>query len=247
MTLPRFKEIRKKLGLTQGEFANYLNEDKGLKISRSSIAQYESGANLPPESTLKKLSKALDVTETYLSGKGTQAYEIDEKLISYLHDSFFTPNYGGNKAHQYIVNYLELKNNKNTPFSFYRDSNGDILEFLNGERFPRFKNIDDFWKDKFLFLFEDKDFRNSLIGTTDQEFNELTTQRIKKQYYQDIKNRNWRVLIETNDEIHKNITDKTIQVINKKATQKELKQTIEKAKDQLNWALNSFFNTDKKG
>ena len=85
MVLPRIKEIREKMDKTQAQLSDYLSNEKGLNISRGTIAKYESGVNYPSPQTMSKLAHALNVSEYYLSGKGTQRSDVDHKSVSYTH------------------------------------------------------------------------------------------------------------------------------------------------------------------
>lgn len=54
------KKEREKRGMSQDEFADY------LQISRSSLAMYESGKRTPRDNILKSIAKALNITLDYL-------------------------------------------------------------------------------------------------------------------------------------------------------------------------------------
>ncbi|EEX28181.1 helix-turn-helix transcriptional regulator [Lactobacillus jensenii] len=71
MILPIIKDIRQNMKMTQAEFSSYLATEKGVKISRGTIAKYESGVNFPSPKTIHKLSRALGVSDFYLSGCAT--------------------------------------------------------------------------------------------------------------------------------------------------------------------------------
>lgn len=66
------KQIRKKLGLTQQEFA-----DK-LKITRNNIAGYETGKRSPSDAAIQLICKEFSVNETWLrTGEGEMFIEMD--------------------------------------------------------------------------------------------------------------------------------------------------------------------------
>lgn len=65
----RFKELRKKLNVTQQEFA-----DK-LKISRNFVAQIEMGSKIPSDRTINDVCKEFNVREEWLRcGNGEMFY-----------------------------------------------------------------------------------------------------------------------------------------------------------------------------
>lgn len=80
----RFKELRKKMNVTQQEFA-----DK-LKISRNFVAQIEMGNKVPSDRTIDDVCKEFNVREEWLKdGKGDMFYPVkrnDEisKLLGYV-------------------------------------------------------------------------------------------------------------------------------------------------------------------
>lgn len=61
----RIKELREQLGLTQEELAERVN------ISRSALANYESGLREPKGDILIRFAEALDTTTDHLLGKST--------------------------------------------------------------------------------------------------------------------------------------------------------------------------------
>lgn len=63
MIKPRYSELRKALGFTQKQVADFLN------ISRTTYTQYERGSSAPNLETLDKLSELFHVTIDYLLGK----------------------------------------------------------------------------------------------------------------------------------------------------------------------------------
>lgn len=68
----RLKQIRKKLGLTQQEFA-----DK-LKITRNNIAGYETGKRSPSDAAIQLICKEFSVNETWFrTGNGEMFVEMD--------------------------------------------------------------------------------------------------------------------------------------------------------------------------
>ncbi|MCQ4637172.1 helix-turn-helix transcriptional regulator [Anaerovorax odorimutans] len=68
----QIKLLRKKLGLTQQEFANRLN------IKRGTIANYEIGRNEPIDAVISLICKEFNVNEEWFrTGKGEMFIEID--------------------------------------------------------------------------------------------------------------------------------------------------------------------------
>lgn len=75
----RIKELRKKLGLTQQEFANKLN------IKRGAIANYEIGRNDPIDAVVSLICKEFNVNEDWLrtGNGGAENMFIPEDMIYY--------------------------------------------------------------------------------------------------------------------------------------------------------------------
>lgn len=182
MTQLRLKDIREKLKKTQEGLSEYLSQEKGIRISRSTIAKYESGVIYPSKRTLKKLANALDVSEYYLSGQGYKSEDINEKLLQLLHTAFF--NYRDNdETHNAILSYLhDVLNEPTRPMNYYHDNNGNKLTFSSGLEYPRINAVDDFWKESFPFLFKDSKFQETLVGTNKLEFVRKVTYRITNIY-----------------------------------------------------------------
>lgn len=68
----RLKELRKKLGLTQQEFADRLG------IKRNAITNYEVGRNDPADMVVSMICREFNVNEEWLrTGKGTMLQEPD--------------------------------------------------------------------------------------------------------------------------------------------------------------------------
>ena len=77
----RIKELRKSLKMTQQEFADRLN------IQRGSIASYETGRISPSNATISLICKELNVSEDWLrNGKGDMYIPItrDEEIASFI-------------------------------------------------------------------------------------------------------------------------------------------------------------------
>lgn len=70
----RIKALRKKLGLTQQEFADKLN------IKRGAVANYEIGRNEPIDAVISLICKTFNVNEEWLrSGAGDMFLELPEE------------------------------------------------------------------------------------------------------------------------------------------------------------------------
>jgi len=178
----RLKDIRKKLNKTQEEFSKYLTYKKGVRISRSTLAKYESGTIYPSKRTLKKLAAALDVSEYYLSGQGHQTEDINESILQLLHTSYFDSN-GENETQGLVKQFLSGSlNESHRILDFYYDSNGKKLTFSNNVQYPRTRETDKFWQESFPFLFRDSKFQETLVGTNELEFKDLINKRIKDIY-----------------------------------------------------------------
>lgn len=249
MLLPRIKDIRENMGMTQDQFSDYLTNEKHVKISRGTIAKYESGVNYPSKKTLQKLSNALNISEYYLSGEGPSKDEINKKILNLLHKSYFMKDYGGNKLHQAIKTYLGFKYKTNEPLSFYTDKNGNIIEFKGDNRFPQFDAINKFWQDEFSFLFSDKNFKASLVGTDDPTFETLVEKRIRKQFDKEVDNRNYSILIDTVDDLSATIKRDTLDVIHGTDSKESIQRDLKEAINRYQWMLNNFFenSNNKKG
>lgn len=77
----RIKELRKSLKMTQQEFADRLN------IQRGSIASYETGRISPSNATISLICKELNVSEDWLrNGTGEMFIPItrDEEIASFI-------------------------------------------------------------------------------------------------------------------------------------------------------------------
>lgn len=77
----RIKELRKSLKMTQQEFADRLN------IQRGSIASYETGRISPSNATISLICKELNVSEDWLrNGEGDMYIPItrDEEIASFI-------------------------------------------------------------------------------------------------------------------------------------------------------------------
>lgn len=77
----RIKELRKSLKMTQQEFADRLN------IQRGSIASYETGRISPSNATISLICKELNVSENWLrNGEGDMFIPItrDEEIASFI-------------------------------------------------------------------------------------------------------------------------------------------------------------------
>lgn len=77
----RIKSLRKKLGLTQQEFANKLN------ISRSNIGNIENGIIKLSERNIKDICKIYNVNENWLkTGEGSMfsTLEEDKELLNFV-------------------------------------------------------------------------------------------------------------------------------------------------------------------
>lgn len=77
----RIKELRKSLKMTQQEFADRLN------IQRGSIASYETGRISPSNATISLICKELNVSEDWLrNGEGDMYIPMtrDEEIASFI-------------------------------------------------------------------------------------------------------------------------------------------------------------------
>ena len=71
----RMKVLRKKLGLTQQQFADQLG------IKRNTVANYESGRNDPMEAVISLICKTFDVNEAWIrDGVGNMFRKQDEEV-----------------------------------------------------------------------------------------------------------------------------------------------------------------------
>lgn len=75
----RIKQAREKKGLTQDDLA-----DK-LKLTRTSVSNYESGRALPPSDVLRALACILDVSTDYLLGIGEEN-KFEDEDENYAHE-----------------------------------------------------------------------------------------------------------------------------------------------------------------
>lgn len=84
MTQLRLKDIREKLKKTQEELSEYLSQEKGIRISRSTIAKYESGVIYPSKRTLKKLAMHLVSQNIIYPVK-----DINQKILMKIFYNYF--------------------------------------------------------------------------------------------------------------------------------------------------------------
>ena len=78
----RIKQLRKALGLTQQKFAD------GMGVKQNTIAQYESGRNVPLDAVITLICRTYGVSEEWLrSGKGEmfKPKSRNEELYEFLH------------------------------------------------------------------------------------------------------------------------------------------------------------------
>ena len=98
----RIKQLRKKLNLTQQEFANRL----GLK--RNSVANYETGRNTPIDPIITSICREFNVNEDWLRN-GTGG--IDNMFVP--EDAIYLQNIGklGNEKNEFKKFYLNTMMN----------------------------------------------------------------------------------------------------------------------------------------
>lgn len=275
MLIPRIKQIRKKLGMTQAKLSDYLTKSKKLYISRETIAKYESGIIYPSSEMIDKLASALNVSSYYLAGKGMQESEIDNSLTDLLHNTYFYNYQRTYPKYLEILNILQsfIQNHLNflvqtsgylspteidtlNPHTFYRDalpknspSNliGDVNKKAIENHFPRFKYVDEFWIEKFNFLYIDTDFREELIGSTNEEFIVLVTKRIEKQYNLESERRNTEVLIEFVDKFSENTNHDVAKWQSGSISKKEVIKNLDiRLKHLTNFIQHSDFGNEDK-
>ena len=250
MVLPRIKEIRKKLNMTQEEFSDYLTKEKNINISRGTIAKYESGVNFPAPNTIKKLSQALGVSENYLAGKGANKEDIDNLITELLHNIFFNfrstfPEFNEvtDRLKNLISAFLSLKKTVNQvisldeakkydPWYLYKDNEGNIDPIAIKDHYPRSKKSDDFWRKYFNFLYE-PNFIDSLVGTSKAELIKRITQRIDKEYDSVGLKFNIDSFLETIDDFSSNVKLDIYEWQNGLKTKKEIDKDISDRLDYL--------------
>jgi len=66
--MTRFKELRKKLGLTQEELINQFNLKYGKNYTAAAISQFENGKRIPETKALMDFANFFDVSVDYLLG-----------------------------------------------------------------------------------------------------------------------------------------------------------------------------------
>lgn len=74
----RLRHVMKERGVTQQELADRIN------ISRQLISQYVNGKSLPRANTLKLISEALKIRDTWLIGYKDQEIGHNDNLIPYI-------------------------------------------------------------------------------------------------------------------------------------------------------------------
>ncbi|MBE3586531.1 MAG: helix-turn-helix transcriptional regulator [Thermoanaerobacter sp.] len=78
----RIKELREQLGLTQEELAEKVG------ISRSALANYESGLREPKGDILVRFANALNTTTDYLLGKTSRTDKPDPERKNTIEEEF---------------------------------------------------------------------------------------------------------------------------------------------------------------
>lgn len=79
----RIKQIRKRVGLTQAEFADKLG------IKPNTVTCYETGIRIPSDAIIKSISKNFNVSDTWLrTGEGEMFIQLneDQELLEVLAD-----------------------------------------------------------------------------------------------------------------------------------------------------------------
>jgi len=77
----RIKEVRKKLDLTQQEFADRIG------IKRNTIANYETGRNDPVNSVISLICREFSVSEEWLrNGTGEMFMPVQDEFAAYVED-----------------------------------------------------------------------------------------------------------------------------------------------------------------
>ena len=71
------KQLRKRYDMTQGDLSN------ALKISRSTIAMYETNVRMPDHEMMKRISELFNVSMDYLYEKETD-YSLSELKLAIL-------------------------------------------------------------------------------------------------------------------------------------------------------------------
>lgn len=77
----RIKELRKKLGLTQTEFAERIGS------AQNTITGYETGRRVPSSQVITLIARTFDVNETWLrTGEGAMFHEVtrDERIAEFV-------------------------------------------------------------------------------------------------------------------------------------------------------------------
>lgn len=248
--IPRIKEIRKKLHLTQAELSEFLKKNN-LNISRGTIAKYESGVIYPSKATLNNLAKALDTTPFYLGGNGPTEENLDNVLLDLLQDSYFKSEDHQDQLHLQIKNWInatyDITNNKkmlpNDPYDLYKSSTGEIPSY--NRNFSRFPAIDELWKTRCPFLFEDTEFRNKLIGVTDDELKELVIAKFKSEYSKRKRADNLVNLASLVSGIKNEITSAIYRLNTKEGSLEEVIDLTKKASHQLDLLARDLENSKK--
>lgn len=125
----RIKILRKKLNLTQQQFA-----DK-IKVKRNTVATYEMGRSIPSDSAIALICKTFHVNEEWIrSGNGEMFEEVpeeDEKaaFVSSLLDAEGDPFY---KIIEEIMRTFDQLSPKSQ--EAIRDFSGKLLENLKKEK-----------------------------------------------------------------------------------------------------------------
>ncbi len=152
----RLREFREKNNLSQQAMANKMT-NSGYKISKATISMYESGERIPTEKKWNDLANFFNTNVDTLKGKISNSDEVIKKLIDIIHDSFFSKDQSS--LQQNIKLYLKLTHQENVPDAFYKKEQKKTLN----------KNIFNFWKNCFDFLFFNDKFISSLINENSED------------------------------------------------------------------------------
>lgn len=224
--IPRFKQVRTKLNLSQQEFADYLTDKCHIKTAKATIGRYEAGIVYPSNRSLKKYANALGVSVFYLAGNGPTEEEVPDKIVKVLKDVYFQQNTNAE---------YELKNNIQLWINFYQQQqlaaayekgDGRLVKELIAKNNSEDKTDSTFWETYFSFLLTDDVLKNNLVGTTDAEFLKLINTAISTHFNDENLSNTLDVLVEEVNSLARKVTNLVSSVRDKETSNEELLQTI---------------------
>lgn len=242
--IPRFKQIREKMHMSQRDFAKYLTSTYHIKTDKTSIGRYENGIVYPSQRSIEKYSKVLKVTPYYLSGQGPNKEQVPQKIVQTLKSAYLDPQTSIEfELKSSIRLWISLFEQHQLEKAYETGNSVQAKKLLQKFAQKNFKETS-FWEEYFHFLLDDIDLIDSLVGTTDEEFINKINHVIQKKYNDDSLSRTLDVLIQESDAIARKTIDLSISIKNKEASKDELIEMIDSEIKRLESLKKSIKNSN---